>query len=147
PCSDAHRAEVCATLGAFECIDRYYDAERDGSHRRALGANVVRVVAGGEPASPLPQELVVHLHLMREVFRAHAAVAQLVDRLARFVEITERARTTLELDAYVGAVEQEGRLTSEMVLLLFDGDPAHSRFCEFFLRLGVVGNLVDKLCD
>jgi hypothetical protein len=147
PCTEVHRAQVGTALGSFECIDRYYDAESISPRRRALGDDVISVVAGGESAAPLPAELVEQLHGLREVFHAHDARAPIAELLARFVDATERVRNTLEPSEYVAAVEEEGRLTSEMVLLLFDGDPPRSRFAEFFVRLGIVGNLVDKLCD
>ncbi|HEY5920121.1 MAG TPA: hypothetical protein VIV11_00565 [Kofleriaceae bacterium] len=146
PCTQTHRAEVSATLGSFECIDRYYDTEALAAARRALADEVVNVVAGSQPARDLPPELVDRLATLHRVFAAHHAVAGVAAHLARFVEITERARTTLSPRDYIAAVEEEGRLTAEMVLLLFDGDPP-SPFADFFTRLGVVGNLVDKLCD
>jgi len=147
PCTAVHLAEVRATLGSFECIDRYYDAEPVMPQRRALGGEVLSVIAGSEPAPTIPPELVERLQRLRDVFHAHGAVAQVTEHLARFVDTTERVRGTREPGEYIRAVEEEGRLTSEMVLLLFDGDPPRSGFAEFFVRLGIVGNLVDKLCD
>ena len=141
PCTETHRADVVATLGAFECIDRYYDAEGNAEIRRVLAGDIVDILGGA--SRDLPRELVDRIESLRRVFAAH--IAGITERLAAFVVATERARTTRAPREYLAAVEAEGRLTSEMVLLLFDDPP--TRFPEFFVRLGVVGNLVDKLCD
>jgi len=140
PCTQANRDDVAATLAAFECIDRHYDAQADG--RRALGEAIVAALRGD--AAELAEELADQVCTLRAVFEQHAAAARCAQLLAEFFVATERVRGAHDPNDYVHGVREEGHLTSAMVLLLLDSDP---RFESFFLRLGVVGNLVDKLCD
>ena len=145
PCSDRHRADVVATLAAFECIDRHYDATAAGDRRSSLGKLIVDVLGGNASAAALPSELADHVSSLRATFEAHAAARRCAELLAEFFATTERVRTTRAPREYLDNVRKEGWLTSAMVLLVLD--PADESFAPFFLRLGVVGNLVDKLCD
>jgi hypothetical protein len=142
PSPTALRDGVCATLEAFECLDRHYDRMPHADRRRAFADDIVRSLAGAQ--APLPDEVTRHLAALRQLFASH--VPAIANRLARFTAMTETARTTRAPREYIAAIEEEGRLTSEMVLLLFANDPP-SRFPAFFVQLGIVGNLVDKLCD
>jgi hypothetical protein len=144
PCTERHRREVTTTLAAFECIDRHYDALASGAPRQALGAQIVQKLRGG--GEILPAELDAHVHSLRDVFARHGASDRLAALLEQFFVATERVRQTPEPREYVDQVRREGHLTSAMVLLLLDARPG-DRFERFFLRLGVVGNLVDKLVD
>jgi hypothetical protein len=144
PCTDDNRADVTTTLAAFECIDRHYDALISPAQRRALGEQVVAVLATGAHDPALPQELADQVQSLHAVFARHAAAPRCAALLAEFVVATERVRGAHGARDYVRGVRAEGELTSAMVLLLLDSD---ARFAAFFLRLGVVGNLVDKLCD
>jgi hypothetical protein len=144
-CTRAHRADVAATLAAFECMDRHYDAVVDSKARCALGRRMVDAFAGDAPASSLPLELAGHVSALRGVFDGHGARAACRDFLSEFFIVTERTRTTRDPREYLRSVRREGFLTSAMVVLLLHDDDA--RFRSFFLQLGVVGNLVDKICD
>ncbi|CAN5910150.1 hypothetical protein BH11MYX2_BH11MYX2_07960 [soil metagenome] len=144
PCTTRHRADVTTTLSAFECIDRHYDGLSAGGPRRELGAQIVHMLGGAEET--LPAELEAHVRALRAVFAAHGASARLAELLAEFFVATERVRGTPEPSEYVDQVRREGHLTSAMVLLLLEPDRS-GRFARFFLRLGVVGNFVDKLVD
>ncbi|HEY4057135.1 MAG TPA: hypothetical protein VGM39_11030 [Kofleriaceae bacterium] len=142
PCTTRHRTDVATTLSAFECIDRHYDGLSAGEPRRDLGARIVRMLAGSD--QDLPAELESHVRALRAVFAAHDSDKRLATLLEKFFVATERVRTTPSHREYVDQVRREGHLTSEMVLILLGGG---DRFARFFLRLGVVGNLVDKLVD
>jgi hypothetical protein len=142
PCTTRHRTEVASTLSAFECIDRHYDGLSAGEPRRDLGARIVRMLEGSDET--LPAELDEHVRALRSVFAAHGFADTLATLLEEFFVATERVRTTPSHREYVDQVCREGHLTSAMVLLLLG---ENARFARFFLRLGVVGNLVDKLVD
>jgi hypothetical protein len=142
PCTAANRADVTATLAAFECFDRCYDALPTLA-RQLLGKRIVHGLATGAPDA-LPIEIAAHVRALHTVFARHGAVARCAALLAEFIATTEIVRTTLDPRRYVAGVGREGVLTSAMVLLLFDHD---ERWAPFFLQLGVVGNLADKLCD
>jgi len=132
------------TLAAFECIDRHYDAVGDAIARRALGAAIVDTLRG-EPAVDA-RELRGHVDRLRALLETHAAIDRCAELMRRFIDATEQVRGARSAASYVAAVRDEGRLTSEMVLLLLEPE-RDVAFARFFSALGVVGNLVDKLCD
>lgn len=144
PCSPTQQRDVATTLAAFECIDRHYDVVGDAPARRALGAAVIGALRGETAIES--RELQAQVDRLRAVFAAHRAIERCAELMRRFIDATERVRAARSAATYVAGVQDEGRLTSEMVLLLLEPERAVA-FTRFFSALGVVANLVDKLCD
>ncbi len=92
------------------------------------------------------RELRRHVDRLRAVLELHRAIEPCAELMRRFIDATERVRAARSAASYVAGVRDEGRLTSEMVLLLLAQED-EAGFARFFVTLGVVGNLVDKLCD
>jgi hypothetical protein len=119
---------------ALECIDRELDA-RDSLHRSELGD---AVLAGTVVDPP---------ELARHVARLHElAPPALWAAARRALANSERMRATHSIRDYIACIEEEGRLTVEMLLAIV-GPWCSPELQRFLHRVAELANLVDKLVD
>jgi hypothetical protein len=120
---------------ALECIDRELDARPEREQRVELGE---MILAG---AVDSPPELARHVARLHEL-----ASPALWSAARRALTNSERMRATRDVREYVACIEEEGRLTVEMMLAIIGpwSTPALARFLRSVAELA---NLVDKLVD
>ncbi len=120
---------------ALECIDRELDARPERAHRRELAD---AVLAG---TIDQPSELACHVARLHEL-----APPALWAAARRALVNSERMRATRDVRDYIACIEEEGRLTVEMLLAIVGPwcSPALQRFLR---RVAELANLVDKLVD
>ena len=137
----ANLRDVRVFMLALEHIDRVLDAIVDRADRRAFGERLLAAIANGD-ARFSDIELGELYAVLARRGRTAAFVA-----LARTALVnSERMRTTRDAHEYLDAIELEGRLTVELVLLFVDPD-AGPAVAAFLRAVGDIANLFDKLID
>ena len=139
--SPANLADVRVFTTALEHIDRELDAIDSAADRRDFGARLLAALVDPDVrVSDIELDELRAVLVRRGVTRAFSALAR------RALANSERMRLTRSPREYLDAIELEGRLTVELVLLFLEPD-AGPAFVEFLRAVGDVANLFDKLVD
>jgi hypothetical protein len=137
------RADLLATIRAFEAMDRHIDAIADRATRHAAFERLAAHLAGA--TCELDAELVRHARILSGMLTASTR-ARFVAHLQRFFVHSERLRQTTEAAIYELSILEEARATAAMTTCIVPclGHPPWPRV---FARLAETANLVDKLHD
>lgn len=130
-------------MDACECFDRSVDRLPCLDERRRTAAQIVAGLRG--EAVAVKGELQRHLRQVGEVLDELEARDYFANRVQWIFAVSEELRSAGR-HHYIVGVCAEGRWFLELFLPLLK-PVAPNSFLQFFVHLGEVGNLVDKLVD
>lgn len=138
--------DVATLTAAIEEVDRILDDTSDVASRSRFGRRVLAALDGGDPLVSGVDLSALRATLARASATPDDTTRRFRALVERELDVTERRRTTRDVGTFIHAVEEEGRLTVAMLLVLVEAHTPPS-FATFLRRVAEASTLFDALVD
>lgn len=144
---------LATLMRSLECLDRYYDAIADDKQAEKFVQDVFiflhtqEGVLRGIRLVVLPDDLIQHLTVLREVLHQTQSMQDFMDHASALTRLSRQARKITEIRDYIRSSLLQGEITGELVLKVLDFVDAPGNFSKFMIRVAAAGNLFDDYLD
>lgn len=144
---------LATLMRSLECLDRHYDAISDEKKATKFVQDVFLflrsqdgVLRGIRPIE-LPEELIQHLIVLREVLHQTLSMGYFIDLTGDITKLSREAREITHVREYIRSSLAQGQLTGELVLKVLDFNDTPATFSPFMTQIAAAGNLYDDYRD